>query len=70
MSIKIGDVDLVDSAINTEFRISVLEKVVDRLLRAAPYGSISPQDIERMRDDALSELQKKYPNAGLTKKPK
>lgn len=70
MSIKIGDVDLFDSTINTEFRVAVLERVVDRLLKAAPYGTISPQDIERIRDEALTEMQKKYPSAGLSKRPK
>ena len=68
MSIKIGDIDLVDSAINTEYRVAVLEKVVDLLLRSVPQGAISPQDIARMREEALSDMQKKYPNAGLVKR--
>lgn len=68
MSIKIGEVDLFDSAINTEFRVGVLERVVDKLLRAAPFGAISPQDIDRIRDEVLAEMQKKYPNAGLAKR--
>lgn len=69
MSIKIGDVDLFDTAINTEFRIAVLERVVDRLLKTAPPGTLSAPDMERIREDVLREMQRKYPSAGLARKP-
>ena len=70
MSIKIGDVDLFDSAVNTEFRVAILERVIDRLLRAAPPGTLSPQDMEKIRAEVLAEMQKKYPSAGLGWKAK
>jgi hypothetical protein len=70
MSIKIGDVDLFDTAINTEFRIAVLERVVDRLLKTAPPGTLSTPDMESIREEVLQLMQKKYPSAGLTQKPK
>ncbi len=67
--IKIGDVDLFDTTINTEFRIAVLERVVDRLLRTAAPGTILPADMEQIREEVLKEMQKKYPSAGLTRQP-
>jgi hypothetical protein len=67
--INIGGVNLFDTAINTEFRIAVLERVVDRLLRTAAPGTLLPADMERFREEVLKEMQKKYPNAGLTRQP-
>jgi len=68
MSIRIGDIDVTNGIIDTEFRITVLEKVIDRLLRVAPPGTITDKDIEKFRDESIEILQKKYPSAGITKK--
>ena len=68
MSIKIGDIDLVDSVINTEFRVAVLEKILDKVLRTAPPGTLTQFDVETIRSQTFEELKKKYPMAGLTKK--
>ena len=65
MSVSIGGIDLAGSAINAELRLGVLERMVERLVKYVPAGSISQQDIENMRKEAFEELQKKYPNAGL-----
>jgi hypothetical protein len=44
-----------------------LEKIVDRLLSAAPPGVLNKEDIENIRNDALESMQKKYPDAGIKK---
>jgi hypothetical protein len=67
MSIKIGGIDLADAVINSEYRIGVLEKIVERLAQYAPPGCISQGFIDEARDKTLKEMQKKYPDAGLKK---
>ena len=62
----VGDINVVDTLINTEFRITVLERVIDRLLRVAPPGTLTAQDIENIRKETVAILQKKYPNSGIT----
>lgn len=64
----IGGIDLTDSIINTEFRLGVLERVVDKLLRVAPPGALSEQDMMCIRDEVLKAMQKKYPDAGISQK--
>ena len=68
MGINIGGIDIADSLINTEFRVTVLEKIVDRLLQKAPPGTLTIQDIENLRNEAIKIMQKKYPEAGITLK--
>ena len=68
MGMRIGDIDIPDSIIDAEFRITVLEKVIDRLLRVAPPGTLTEKDINIFRDEAIELLQKKYPASGITKK--
>jgi len=68
MGISVGGIDITDSIINNEFRLTVLEQVVDRLLRIAPPGTLTAQDMENIRNEAITIMQKKYPAAGITKK--
>lgn len=66
MSIRIGGIDLTDAVINAEFRISVLEIIIERLAQAAPPGTITNDFIKDAREKTLSDMQKKYPDAGLS----
>lgn len=68
MFIRVGGIDAVDSAINNEFRLAVLEKVVARLIHLAPPGSFTDNDFAQIRDEVLTSLQRKYPSAGVCKK--
>lgn len=65
--INIGGINLTDSIINTEFRIGVLEKIVEQLASQTYAGNFSQQSIEKARETTLLEMQKKYPDAGLEK---
>ena len=53
--------------INCEWRIGVLELIIDRLIEAAPPDTITPKRLEDWRREALAELRIKYPNAGLAR---
>lgn len=68
MSVNIGGIDIADTLINMEFRLLVLEKIVDRLLQVAPAGVLSKKDMDDLREEAIDILKKKYPNAGITRK--
>ena len=36
MGIEIGGIDLAESALNTEFRVAVLERIIDKLVSVSP----------------------------------
>ena len=63
MSISVGGINIIDSIINSEYRITILEMIVDRLLQKVPAGTLTNQDIEKIRNDTIELLQKKYPTA-------
>ncbi|CAI8184025.1 MAG: Uncharacterised protein [Formosa sp. Hel1_33_131] len=67
MSIKIGGIDVTESVINSEYRISVLEKVLDLLMQRTSVP-ITQKEIEDIRKVSLDELGVKYPEAGIHKK--
>lgn len=67
--INVGGINITDSVINTEFRLGVLERIVDKLLRVAPPGTLSVSEMESIRAEVLSAMKKKYPEAGITSKP-
>ena len=67
MSINVGGIDLANSVINNEMRIIVLEKIIEKLVRDSVNVSLSNSDIERFKEEAFEQLNKKYPNAGLKK---
>ena len=68
MGISIAGIDLTDSVINAEYRIGVLERIIDRLLRVAPTGTMNDADMRAIRAEVLAALQKKYPDAGISTK--
>ena len=68
MSITIGDVNLIQSAIDLEFRVLSLEKLMDKLLSTSQV-KLTSSDIDMARKDALDILRGKYPNMGIGKNP-
>lgn len=60
-------INLPESMINAEWRIGVLERIIDKLIGAAPRGTVSAQDLEIWRAESLAEIQKKYPAVNLTR---
>ena len=67
MGMKIAGIDIVDGVLNAEFRILVLEKIVERLVNKLGDGFLTQVELEQFRDQALKELQEKYPDAGVKK---
>ena len=67
MSVSVGGINLVESIIDAQYRIAVLEKIVEHLAQRSPVGALTQNDVERFQKESLSELQRKYPSAGLRK---
>lgn len=65
MSISVGGINLVDGVIDAQYRIAVLERIVEHLAAKSPAGTLTQADIERFQSEALAELQRKYPSAGI-----
>ena len=66
MSIKIGGIDVAQSALDSEFRIIVLERILEVVLnKIGGTNVLTAQEIDKIREEAFQQLQKKYPEAGL-----
>lgn len=66
MGVKFGEIDA-GQILDNEFRIMVLERVLDVLLAANPAAVVS-LNMDVIRQDVVNELQKKYPNSGISLK--
>ena len=66
MGVKFGEIDA-GQILDNEFRIMVLERVLDVLLAANPAAVVS-LNIDVIRQDVVNELQEKYPNSGISLK--
>jgi len=70
MSINIGGLDLTDSVINLEFRMGVMERLMDKMTTFVPPGAITQADLDRIRAEVTKDLQKRFPELGITPKTK
>ena len=66
MGVKFGEIDA-DQILDNGFRIMVLERVLDVLLAANP-AAVASLNMDVIRQDVVNELQKKYPNSGISLK--
>lgn len=66
MGVKFGEIDA-GQILDNEFRIMVLERVLDVLLAANP-AAVASLNMDVIRQDVVNELQKKYPNSGISLK--
>lgn len=68
MAISVGSINLVDGVIDSQYRIAVLEKIVQHLVTRMPPGSLTQADVARFQQEALDDLQKRYPEAGISRR--
>jgi len=61
LSTRFGDIE-VDQILRNEYRIGVLEKVVEELLKNTHPNA---EALERIRTEVVEGLKKKYPNSGI-----
>lgn len=67
MSINIGGIDIFRQGLDSEYRITVLEMILDKVLQKSP-NLLSSQEVEQIRGEAIKLLQAKYPKAGIKQK--
>ena len=69
MGIKIGDIDIANQTLDNEFRIHVLERLLEIILKNNP-GLAKPTQtqLDQIRQEVLALLQQKYPNSGISLK--
>lgn len=66
MGIKIGDIDIAQQTLDNEFRLAVLERLLERILNSNPNLNKPTQDeLSQIRREVVQQLQKKYPNSGI-----
>jgi hypothetical protein len=66
LGVKFGEIDA-DQILDNEFRIMVLERVLDVLLAANP-AAVASLNMDVIRQDVVNELQKKYPISDISLK--
>jgi hypothetical protein len=65
-----GGVDVPGGMIDLEFRVTILEKIIERLLHNTVVASrISQREIQELWDQTFKELQSRYPNMRLQMNP-
>jgi hypothetical protein len=66
MGIKIGDIDIANQVINNEFKQKLVGKVIDWIFaNNAQLNRPTPEELEKIKEEIVRELQKKYPNSDV-----
>ena len=65
MGVKFGEIDA-DQILENEYRVGVLEQLVDWMLNNGTFKrNLAPDELRKMRQSVVDRLQKKYPNSGI-----
>ena len=65
MDTKLEEIDK-KQILDNEFRILVLEGMMNLAINRLPEGTLQQSDIANVQKSAVEKLQKKYPNAGIS----
>ena len=66
MGIKIGGIDIAQQGIETEFRLSVLEHLLEQIINRNPtLNKPTQEELNSIRARVVEILKKKYPNSGI-----
>jgi hypothetical protein len=63
--VKSDNINLTSHIINAEFRIYVLERIIERLVQVTNPDALTAQDLKNIRREAFDIIKKKYPNLGI-----
>ena len=64
MGIKFGEIDSTQ-ILHNEFRLNVLEGVINLMIERDPSIKISSDDFNKIRNESVRTLSRKYPNSGI-----
>ena len=62
MSVKFGEIST-DQIMRNEYRIAVLEQITVRFMAGK---KVEQADVEEIQAEVVRQLQKKYPNSGVS----
>lgn len=65
--LKHKPIDFEAKCLYNEFRINVLEKVIDQIVDTTPTIKISEDDFAKIEESTLIEIEAKYPQLKVTK---
>lgn len=64
MSLEIAGVNIFNQTLDNEYRVTVLEKIIEKVIAKNP-AILNEEGLKEIRDESIILLQKKYPNAGI-----
>ncbi len=64
MGVKFGEIDS-SQILNNEYRIAVLEKIVEWSINNTSMVTPNQIDILAIRESVIDDLKKKYPKSGI-----
>ncbi len=65
MGARFGEIDI-SQILDNEFRIGVLENIIDLLIRKNPeLKGFTQIEVESIREQVANTLKNKYPNSGI-----
>ncbi len=64
MVIKFGEIDA-SQILDNEYRIKLLYKLLDWILKNNRIIGPPQNELERLKEEVIKELQEKYPNSGI-----
>lgn len=71
MGIQIGDINIAEQTLTNEFRLAVVERILESLLNNnSTLHKPSQAEINNIRKEVLEQLKVKYPNSGIELKNK
>lgn len=66
MGIKIGDIDIAQQTLDNEFRLGVLERLLESIINNnADLKKPNQAELNKMREEVVNKLKIKYPNSGI-----
>ena len=70
MSMKLGDIDVANEIIDLRYQLIRTQMMLDHVLANNSLGGVGLDQatVDRIDNEAITTLQAKYPNMGITKK--
>ena len=70
MSISIGGINLAESIINLEYELNRTQRILDWIIQQNKIQTPNLAEMNKIDEEALAALVKKYPDAGISAKKK
>ena len=66
MGIKIGDIDIAQQTLDNEFRLGVLERLLENVMNTnRDLNKPTQNQLNQIRNEVVEQLREKCPNSGI-----